>query len=352
MTKLLVTVGALASVALIGLVDLVTGPDLAFSVFYLPAIALTAWYVGRSAALLTAFAAAATWVVAEYAARPFIDWKIHAWNGLTRLAIFVALGVLTTQLVREREKLRAIDRQREEALTFVAHELRGSVSGIETGLPSLLKVESLDSPQRKALTSLLRQAHSLKRFAEDVLAVGRFEQGSFELKKAAIDLGELVTQAARDASDPERIQLVLPSDPVPVEADPERLRLAVEHLLSNALKYSPTGSGVFVRVSAADGTARLEVRDDGVGLADSDRGILFQKYGRVRNARTAHVLGVGLGLYVTRRLIEAHGGRVEGKSVGPGLGSTFSITLPLASTSQHERTEPAPPAPEVGSASR
>ena len=179
-------------------------------------------------------------------------------------------------------------------------------------------------------------AHSLNRFAEDVLAVGRFEQGRFDLKRVDADLGEIVAEAARVSADPDRIQLVLPSDPVPISADVDRLRLAIEHLLSNALKYSPTSTGVFVRVSADDAVARLEVRDAGVGLSENDQRVLFQKYGRVRNTRTERVLGVGLGLYVTRLLVEAHGGKVSAKSVGPGMGSTFAIELPLASVARVE----------------
>jgi signal transduction histidine kinase len=132
---------------------------------------------------------------------------------------------------------------------------------------------------------------------------------------------------------------VLPSDPVPVLADVDRLRLAIEHLLSNGLKYSPASSGVFVRVSADDTTARLEVRDAGVGLSDNDHRLLFQKYGRVRNTRTERILGVGLGLYVTRLLVEAHRGKIAARSVGPGMGSTFTIELPLAHAARSEMPE-------------
>ncbi len=332
MRRELVTAGSLALVVMIWLLDILTPPDLAFSVFYLIPIAVTAWLVGLRVGVVTAILCALLWAAAEVIGKPAVPFWMHLWNGVTRGAIFVALGVLTTMLVKEREKLRATDRQREEALSFVAHELRSSVGNIESGVPSLLAAESLDAAQRKTLISVRRQAHSLKRFAEDVLAVGRFEQGKIELQRQHLDLAELVAQAARDASDPDRIQLVLPTEPVPVDADPDRLRLAVEHLLGNALRYSPEGSGVFVRVSAMDGRARVDVRDDGIGLSENDRAMLFRKYGRVRNTRTAHVLGVGLGLYVTRLLVEAHGGGVTVKSVGPGLGSTFTIALPLMAT--------------------
>src|SRR2546428_1718962 len=349
MRKGLIAGCSFALVVLIWLLAVLTPPDLALSVFYIVPIALTAWYVGRRTAVATATAGAALWAFAEVLSRPDVSYWIHAWNGLTRWVIFLALGVLTTLLVREREKLRTIDRQREEALNFVAHELRSSVVSIEEGVPSVLRA-SLDVEQRRTLVLLLRQAHSLKRFAEDVLAVGRLERGKLELTRQPLDLSELAAQAARDSTDPDRIQLVLPTDAVPVDADAGRLRLAVEHLISNALKYSPTGSGVFVRVASADGRAQMDVRDDGIGFAESDRETLFEKYGRVRNMRTVNVLGVGLGLYVTRLLVEAHGGSVNAKSVGPGLGSTFTIVLPIASAEPvRERVVPTQgPAPITG----
>lgn len=336
------TIGALTlgAMAVIWFFDIAAPPDLSTSVFYLIPIAIAAWFVGLRMGLVVAVLGATLWMAAEIISRPGVALWIHVWNAVTRGAIFLSLAILTTQLVRERVKLRAIDRQREEALSFVAHELRSSVASIEAEIPPLLKARGLEDEQQKALVSLRRQAHTLNRFAEDVLAVSRFEQGKFDLKRIEADLGELAAQAARDTADPERIQLVLSSDPIPVSADVERLRLAIEHLISNALKYSPPSSGVFVRVSAEDAIGRVEVRDAGVGLSERDQRVLFQKYGRIRNTRTEHVLGVGLGLYVTRLLVEAHGGRVGAKSIGPGLGSTFAIEIPLAAPVRAETTQP------------
>jgi signal transduction histidine kinase len=347
-SKFTIAVLSLVSMGVIWLFDVATPPDLSSSVFYLVPIGMAAWFVGLRFGLLAAVLGAGLWMLAEITARPGVPLWIHSWNAITRGAIFVSLAVLTHQLMRERVKLRAIDREREEALSFVAQELRASVKGIEAQVPPLLNAKGLEEEQHRSLVSLRRQAHSLNRFAEDVLGIGRFEQGKFELQRAEVDLGELAAQAARDAADPDRIQLVLPSDPVPVLADSERLRLAIEHLLSNALKYSPPSAGVFVKISADDTTARLEVRDTGVGLSDNDLRLLFQKYGRVRNTRTEHVLGAGLGLYVTRLLVEAHGGRVSAKSVGPGMGTTFTMELPLAVPARVESAHPR--AAEAGSA--
>src|SRR5207237_2224031 len=154
-----------------------------------------AWFVGLRMGFVTAILGAALWMGAEIYGRPGVALWIHLWNAGTRGAIFISLAFLTNQLVREREKLRGIDREREEALSFVAHELRTSVTGIEAQIPPLLKARGLEDEQHKALVSVRRQAHTLNRFAEDVLAVSRFEQGMFDLKRIEVDLGELAAQA-------------------------------------------------------------------------------------------------------------------------------------------------------------
>ena len=115
-----------------------------------------------------------------------------------------------------------------------------------------------------------------------------------------------------------------------VDADADRLRTAIEHLVDNALRFSPPGSTVLVTVSDNDGHARVIVRDRGVGFAKSQIPQIFKKYGRVRTERTRDTVGVGLGLYVVRLIAEAHGGTVSAKSIGLGQGSTFTLSLPLA----------------------
>src|SRR5207237_8970474 len=117
---------------------------------------------------------------------PRVPLRSHEWKPAARVAICVSMPTLTTQLVRERVQLRTLDREREEAFSFVAHELRKSVSRIEAEIPPLLRASGLQDEQHKALVSLRRQAHTLNRFAEDVLAVGRFEQGKFDLARVEV----------------------------------------------------------------------------------------------------------------------------------------------------------------------
>jgi len=252
------------------------------------------------------------------------------WNGLTRAAIFLMLALLIDQVRRERTALRSVDAHREESLALIAHTLRRSAGEIESAIPDLTRAPALSAAERSAIDELRRQSRNFKRFADDVLEVGQLEAGRFRLNRGRFDLSEFVATLVKE-TDRDRLQLVAESDPIWVDADPERLRTAIEHILNNALRFSPPGSTVHVTVGQRENRARVLVKDQGVGLARSHLGVIFRKYGRVETASTKDKIGVGLGLYVARLVVEAHGGTVSASSVGLGLGSTFTLDLPLAS---------------------
>src|SRR5438876_573600 len=323
------TLLAAAGVGVIWLVDISTGPDFGFAIFYLIPIGLASWWLGRASAMFIALLSTVAWIWADLVARPSVLFSASLWNGLTRAAIFLMLALLIDQVRRERIALRSVDAHREESLALIAHTLRRSAGEIESAIPDLTRAPALSSTERSAINELRRQSRNFNRFAEDVLEVGQLEAGRFRLNRGKIDLSEFVAELARE-TDKDRLQLVAESDPIWVDADSERLRTAIEHLLNNAIRFSPMGSTVHVTVNRRDGRARVSVKDQGVGLAKSQLGVIFKKYGRVETDATKDKIGVGLGLYVTRLIIEAHGGSVAGSSVGLGLGSTFTLDLPLA----------------------
>jgi signal transduction histidine kinase len=321
------TLLAAAGVAVIWLVDISTGPDYGFAIFYLVPIGLASWWLGRSAAVFIALLATVAWIWADLLARPSVLLSASVWNGLTRAAIFLMLALLIDQVRRERTALRSVDAHREESL---AYTLRRSAGEIESAIPDLTKAPALSAVERSAIDELRRQSRNFKRFADDVLEVGQLEAGRFRLNRARFDLSEFVATLVKE-TDRDRLQLVAESDPVWVDADPERLRTAVEHILNNALRFSPPGSTVHVTVGQRDNRARVVVKDQGVGLARSHLGVIFRKYGRIETPGTKDKIGVGLGLYVARLIVEAQNGTVSASSVGLGLGSTFTLDLPLAS---------------------
>jgi signal transduction histidine kinase len=277
-----------------------------------------------------ALLATVAWIWADLVARPSVLVSASIWNGLTRAAIFLMLALLIDQVRRERVALRSVDGHREESLALIAHTLRRSAGEIEAAIPDLTKAPALSSVERTAIDELRRQSRNFKRFADDVLEVGQLEAGKFRLNLARFDLSEFVATLVKE-TDRDRLQLVAESDPVWVDADPERLRTAIEHILNNALRFSPPGSTVHVTVGRRDNRARIVVKDQGVGLARAHLGVIFRKYGRIETPGTKDKIGVGLGLYVARLIVEAQKGTVSASSVGLGLGSTFTLDLPLAS---------------------
>lgn len=324
------TAMAAAGVAAIGLVDVSTGPDFGFAIFYLVPIGLASWWLGRGSAVVMALLATAAWIWADLLSQSAVVVSASVWNGLTRGAIFLMLALLIDQVRRERIALRSVDAHREESLALVAHTLRRSAGEIESAIPDLTKAPALSAAERSAIDELRRQSRNFKRFADDVLEVGQLEAGRFRLNRGRFDLSEFVATLVKE-TDRGRLQLVAESDPVWVEADPERLRTALEHVLNNALRFSPPGSTVHVTVGRRENRARVLVKDQGVGLARSHVSVIFKKYGRIETSSTKDKIGVGLGLYVARLIVEAHGGTVSASSVGLGLGSTFTFDLPLAS---------------------
>jgi signal transduction histidine kinase len=324
------TLLAMAGVAVIWLVDISTGPDYGFAIFYLIPIGLASWWLGRASAVFIALLATVAWIWADLLARPSVLISASIWNGLTRAAIFLMLALLIDQVRRERVALRSVDGHREESLALIAHTLRRSAGEIESAIPDLTTAPALSAVERSAIDELRRQSRNFKRFADDVLEVGQLEAGRFRLNLARFDLSEFVATLVKE-TDRDRLQLVAESDPVWVDADPERLRTAVEHILNNALRFSPPGSTVHVTVGRRDNRARVVVKDQGVGLARAHLGVIFRKYGRIETPGTKDKIGVGLGLYVARLIVEAQKGTVSASSVGLGLGSTFTLDLPLAS---------------------
>jgi signal transduction histidine kinase len=144
-----------------------------------------------------------------------------------------------------------------------------------------------------------------------------------------VDLVYACAEQARGQAEDHEIRVDAPDAPILGVWDRGRLEEVVSNLLSNALKYSPDGGEVAVRVEECDGTARVTVHDQGIGIAPSQLPQVFDRFYRIRGtASTAS--GLGLGLSICKSLIEAHGGRIWAESEGEGRGSSFCFTLPLA----------------------
>ena len=222
---------------------------------------------------------------------------------------------------------------REEYISLVSHDLRNPLTAV-TGLASLLRqhfTEKGDQQGTHSAELLLRSARRMNAMIQDLVDSARLEAGRLELRKEPLDLAELVSDLAERVGTPEdrtRLRVEAPQRVPPVLADPFQIERALANLITNALKYSPLEQPVSLRVAQRDGRVVVSVVDRGAGIPLEDLPRVFERFYRGQGRRKAE--GLGLGLYISRLIVEAHGGRswVESEV---GKGCTFSFSLPAAS---------------------
>lgn len=225
--------------------------------------------------------------------------------------------------------------QRDAQIAFlggVAHDLRNPLAALMMSVTMLRPGEAL--PPEPAIRHLFqiieRQLRHLERMIGDLLDMAKIEAGQLALAREPQDARSLLL-AVRDlfqgVSREHQLEVSTPSAPVLIECDPLRIEQVVGNLVSNAIKYSPQGGTVRVGLARDAGQAIISVSDPGIGISRADQERLFEPFRRVGLARE-QVPGVGLGLFVVRKIVEAHGGRIELEST-PGQGSTFRVHLPL-----------------------
>lgn len=240
----------------------------------------------------------------------------------------VSLGILTLRDVTE---LRKLERAKEEYVSLISHDLRAPLTVIEARAQLLLRLAS--EPDRAAIRrdaeAILKSARRMDAMIQDLVDTSRLEAGKAELHRKPIDLLDLIREAiealtATWGSPP--IQVEAPASLPVVRADPGRIERVIVNLLSNALKFSPPGSPIEVRVAPRDREVVVSVTDHGIGIPPEAIPHLFEKYFRTQAGKERG--GLGLGLYLSRLIIDAHGGRIWVTSV-LGKGSTFSFSLPV-----------------------
>jgi signal transduction histidine kinase len=250
---------------------------------------------------------------------------------------------------RFNEMASAIAAQREARMAFlggVAHDLRNPVAVLANSV-SVLDAEGSVPPQmrREVIQRMGRQLQRMDRMLGDFLDAAKVEAGQLEVRLETHDLRAIVDRAVESldfGTGRRRVSLSLPPEPIPMRCDPLRIEQVASNLVANALKYSPEGSPVEVSAFIDKGRAVLRVADRGIGLSDEDTKRIFEPFQRVGVYRGS-VPGIGLGLYIVRRIVEAHGGVIEVRS-RPNEGSTFLVSFQMlgASGAQVERGGMAP----------
>jgi PAS domain S-box-containing protein len=227
------------------------------------------------------------------------------------------------------------DRRKDEFIATLAHELRNPLAPIRTGLEILRRVGQLPPTAERTRTMMERQLTHLVRLVDDLLDVSRVSRGKVELRIRDITL-EHVLNDALEACQPaitaagHALAMELPHEPVHLRGDLTRLAQVFSNLVSNAAKYTPPGGRIIVRAHCEPPEVVVEVEDNGRGIAHDMLGRVFDLFTQGRDSTQPSESGLGIGLWLVRRLVELHHGSIAAQSPGAGLGSTFVVRLPMA----------------------
>jgi signal transduction histidine kinase len=253
------------------------------------------------------------------------------WNEVSRLN-----NELTTaqrELVKTNARLAWMNEQKNQLLGMAAHDLRSPLSMMLTYVDYLAATAGLDGEQQRILARIRANASYMLEMVDDALDLSAIETGNVTLHLEETDLDALLIEieetargmAARKGLVLERLAA---QSPAIVRADRTKVLQSVQNLVSNALKFSPSGTRVELASGTDDDVAWIAVRDEGPGIAESELGKLFEPFSRLSARATGGEKSSGLGLAIVRRLIEAHGGAVRVTSE-VGRGTEFRISLPL-----------------------
>ncbi|MEO8632342.1 MAG: HAMP domain-containing sensor histidine kinase [Chloroflexota bacterium] len=325
--KLSLTALSLVAVASLCLVDLLTGPEIGFSLFYLIPVVVTAWYVGRGPGVILAVAGALAWLFADTVNRGGVSAAASAWNAFTRLVIFIAIALLLDRQRTSAARLATVDRQRADFLRVLDYELPRPVEAIAALAKRLDLRTPPQSEDHSTVQELQRRAQELQFLARDFVSLGRLQSERLLLTRKQSDLNEIVREAVRATSDKPRVITTLGAETPLVEADVDRLRQAIESVIRSALQHSTEYVNVAVRSDAR--SAWVDVSDRSrVPLRVNDRA-LFEDPARDADPRAVAVADRFLGLELARLLMEANGGSLDIESPST-LGSLVRLRLPRA----------------------
>ncbi len=246
-------------------------------------------------------------------------------EGSTLLVILlVGAAVVYTSLQRHMR----LQRQQANFMLAVTHELKSPIAGIKLSVQTLQRHKLGDEQRAQLLTRCIQEADRLSELCNNMLVASQIEGRQYKAASEVLSLAEIADDAAAafEVRHPGRIEINQDAA-CRVQGDLLLLQLALNNLLENALKYTPEGTAVSLSVFEQGGRAIIEVADRGAGIADSEKAKIFQKFYRVGDEGTRRSKGTGLGLYLTRHIVQQHKGKISVRDNEPS-GSIFQISLP------------------------
>ena len=268
--------------------------------------------------------------------------------GLEHMAIVALVTDLSDEkekaaLIAAREALQRADRQKDEFLATLAHELRNPLAPIRNTVSLLQSRLKPGSEELPGVEVIARQVEHMALLLDDLLDVSQLTRGAMALRKEPVLLQRVVDLAIETSSPVisaagHELVVALPERPLVLEADVLRLSQAIANVLNNAAKYTDRGGRIALDAESDEGFVRVRIRDTGIGISPEALDTIFDLFSQATPALERSQGGLGIGLSLVRGLVELHGGTIEARSRGLGKGSEFVIRLPLAPAGQAEST--------------
>ncbi len=256
----------------------------------------------------------------------------------------IRINAKVSELEEITHQLAINDSAKNEFIAILAHELRNPLSTIVSTL-EVIKLEKLSGDSTAMVARAEQQAFGMRRLLDDLLDVARITEKKFDIVpeqtnlRTVIDVAVQSTNEAR-ATKGQMIRVWMPENTVQLTVDPVRMEQVLVNLLNNAVKYSPEGSTVEILCSVDKDQLRIAIKDDGDGIPTERLEAIFSPFQQLGSA-TQRASGVGMGLFLTRQIVEMHGGTITAHSAGQGTGSTFTILLPINNFVNTPEVEPA-----------
>jgi signal transduction histidine kinase len=254
---------------------------------------------------------------------------------------------LEQRVIDRTDELHQANRLKDEFLAMLGHELRNPLAAIMNAVQVMHAFAGNPAKISKSVGLVDRQTRNLRRIVDDLLDVARVTRGKLELRKEPADIGQIAAQAVDVVRPmlgrPEEIEVrVLTDSPLRIDADRTRLEQSIVNLLLNAIKFTGTGRKIRITVERRDMEALVSISDNGIGIAHDLLSRIFDLFTQADRSLDRSQGGLGIGLYICKRLVELHGGSISASSDGAGHGAVFTIRLPLLN---HAALEP--PKPEA-----